>query len=187
MQIFYYLSKLLLWSTITSFAAANPVASANNNIESISKRDICKNLDPSGFFSKSICVKVTINNAGCSVSVKYSLPPPSDNFVFTASQSTFYAVTGTTISLDASPLPGHKPPVWTGTSSSSNPTTLKLPVLQRSVTAGVTCDPIPPPTCVPDGDPCTVGTTANCCGRACCLLGQPVGKCFDFQNGGTCP
>jgi hypothetical protein len=45
----------------------------------------------------------------------------------------------------------------------------------------------PQPTCIPNGGACRVETTADCCGQACCLLGQTVGKCFDFRNGGTCP
>jgi hypothetical protein len=37
--------------------------------------------------------------------------------------------------------------------------------------------------CQPDGAPCTVQNFRNCCSQACCLLGQPVGRCFDPAEG----
>lgn len=43
----------------------------------------------------------------------------------------------------------------------------------------------PPPICWEDGHACTIEDFTNCCNLACCLLGQPVGVCFDI-NGGSC-
>jgi len=76
-------------------------------------------------------------------------------------------------------LPRTTPCPTTSTTTTTTSTTTST----TSTTTTTTSTTTTTTSCQPDGAPCTVETTANCCSAACCLLGQPVGRCFDpFQG-----